>query len=87
MRLLASKASGITALEDLKGKIIGASDMGAPDKNFFSIRLAKRGIDPLSGVEWKVYPADMLSVALKKGEIQAFTLGDPLAGCCATATA
>ena len=78
MRLLASKASGITTLEDLKGKTIGASDMGAPDKNFFSIRLAKLGIDPLSGVEWKVFPADMLSVALQKGEIQAFTLGDPM---------
>lgn len=78
MRLLASGASGITRLEDLKGRTIGASDMGAPDKNFFSIRLAKLGIDPLNDVQWKVYPADMLSVALRKGEVQAFTLGDPL---------
>ncbi len=78
MRLLASKSSGITKLEDLKSKTIGANDMGAPDKNFFSIRLAKLGIDPLNDVQWKVYPADMLSVALQKGEIQAFTLGDPL---------
>src|SRR5208283_2140767 len=30
MRLLASKASGITRLEDLKGKTVGASDMAAP---------------------------------------------------------
>jgi NitT/TauT family transport system substrate-binding protein len=78
MRLLASKASGITRLEDLKGKTVGASDMAAPDKNFFSIRLAKLGIDPLADVEWKVYPADLLAVALRKGEVQAFTLGDPL---------
>ena len=78
MRLLASKASGITRLEDLTGKIVGANDMGAPDKNFFSIRLAKLGIDPVNEVQWKVYPADMLSLALQKGEIQAFTLGDPL---------
>jgi len=78
MRLLASKASGITRLEDLKGKTIGASDMAAPDKNFFSIRLAKLGIDPLADVEWKVYPADLLAVALRKAEVQAFTLGDPL---------
>jgi NitT/TauT family transport system substrate-binding protein len=78
MRLLASKASNINKLEDLKGRTIGASDMGAPDKNFFSIRLAKLGIDPLNGVQWKVYPADMLSVALQKGEVQAITLGDPL---------
>jgi NitT/TauT family transport system substrate-binding protein len=79
MRLLASKGSGITALADLKGKTVGTNDMGAPDKNFFSIRLAKLGIDPLSDVQWRVYPADLLPVALKKGEIQAFTLGDPLA--------
>jgi NitT/TauT family transport system substrate-binding protein len=78
MRLLASKASGIARLEDLKGKTVGASDMAAPDKNFFSIRLAKLGIDPLRDVEWKVYPADLLAVALQKGEVQAFTLGDPL---------
>lgn len=78
MRLLASKESGITKLEDLKDKVVGTNDMGAPDKNFFSIRLAKLGIDPLNDVQWKVYPADMLPVALQKGEIQALTLGDPL---------
>jgi NitT/TauT family transport system substrate-binding protein len=79
MRLLASKESGITSLEQLKGKTVGVADLGSPDKNFFSIRLAKLGIDPLTGVEWKVYPADLLAVALKKGEVQAFTGGDPLA--------
>jgi NitT/TauT family transport system substrate-binding protein len=78
MRLLAAKSSGITKLEDLKGKVVGTNDMGAPDKNFFSIRLAKLGIDPNNDVQWKVYPADVLSIALQKGEIQAFTLGDPL---------
>jgi sulfonate transport system substrate-binding protein len=78
MRLLAAKASGITKLEDLKGKTVGASDMAAPDKNFFSIRLARLGIDPISDVQWKVFPADLLPVALQKGEVQAFTQGDPL---------
>ncbi|MEJ0019207.1 MAG: ABC transporter substrate-binding protein [Acetobacteraceae bacterium] len=78
MRLLASKASGVGSIEDLKGKTVGASDMAAPDKNFFSIRLAKLGIDPNKDVQWKVFPADLLPVALQKGEIQAFTLGDPL---------
>src|ERR1700722_2110730 len=56
MRLLAAKASDITKLEDLKGKAIGANDMGAPDKNCFSIRLAKLGIDPLNDVQWRVFP-------------------------------
>jgi NitT/TauT family transport system substrate-binding protein len=79
MRLLAAKGSGITSLEQLKGKVVGVNDLGAPDKNFFSIRLSKLGFDPLTDVEWKVFPADLLSVALQKGEIQAFTAGDPLA--------
>jgi NitT/TauT family transport system substrate-binding protein len=78
MRLLAAKGSGINSLEHIKGKVVGVNDLGAPDKNFFSIRLAKLGIDPLTEVEWKVFPADLLPVALQKGEIQAFTLGDPL---------
>jgi NitT/TauT family transport system substrate-binding protein len=78
MRLLAAKSSGIASMEDLKGKTIGTADLGAPDKNFFSIRLAKLGFDPLTDVEWKVFPPDLLPVALQKGEIQAFTLGDPL---------
>ena len=78
MRRLAAGNSAITSLEQLKGKAIGTADLGAPDKNFFSIRLAKLGLDPLTDVQWKVFPPDLLPVALHKGEIQAFTLGDPL---------
>ena len=29
-------------------------------------------------MDWRVFPADLLPIALKKGEIQAFTGGDPL---------
>jgi NitT/TauT family transport system substrate-binding protein len=78
LRLLTAPGSGITRLEDLKGKTIGVADLGAPDKNFFSIRLAKLGIDPQSDVDWKVFPPDLLAVALSKGEVHAFSAGDPL---------
>lgn len=78
MRLLAKPNGGVKGLADLKGKAVGVSDLAAPDKNFFSIRLAKLGIDPLKDVDWRAFPADLLPVALQKGEIQAFTLGDPL---------
>ena len=78
MRLFATKASGIGTLADLKGKTIGVTDMAAPDKNFFAIRLAKLGIDPNGDVTFRVFPADLLPVALKKGEVDAFALGDPL---------
>jgi NitT/TauT family transport system substrate-binding protein len=78
MRLLAAPGSGITGIADLKGKTIGVSDMAAPDKNFFSILAAKQGLDPNTDINWRQYPADLLGVALKKGEVDAFTGGDPL---------
>jgi NitT/TauT family transport system substrate-binding protein len=40
---------------------------------------AKRGLDPAADINWKQYPADLLSTALGKGEVQAIALGDPLA--------
>jgi NitT/TauT family transport system substrate-binding protein len=79
MRLLTTKGSSITTLQDLRFKTVGVADLGAPDKNFFSIRLARLGLDPQTDVDWKVYPADLMPIALQKGEIQAFSLGDPLA--------
>ncbi len=78
MRLFSQAGSPIKALADLKGKRVGVSDMAAPDRNFFSIALMRQGIDPVSEVDWKVFPADLLGVALKKGEIDVMSLGDPL---------
>lgn len=78
MRLFATPASGITKIADLKGKAIGVTDLAAPDRNFFSIMLHQAGVDPNKEVEWKVFPGDILPVALKKGEVQAFCQGDPL---------
>src|SRR5690606_13541254 len=75
MRLLASKGSGITDIKGLKGKTVAVSDMAAPDKNFFSILLQKEGIDPNKEVEWRQYPADLLGLAVQKGEAQALAAG------------
>jgi len=79
MRLLAAHDSEINGVADLKGKTVGVNDLGAPDKNFFSIVAAKLGLDPVRDIDWKVFPADLLPVALRRGDIQAFTQGDPLA--------
>jgi NitT/TauT family transport system substrate-binding protein len=79
MRLFAAAGSGITRIEDLKGKVVGTGDLASPDHNFFSIMAAKAGLDPNTDLTWRAYPADLLSVALRKGEIQALTLSDPLA--------
>ncbi|WP_169293527.1 ABC transporter substrate-binding protein [Advenella sp. EE-W14] len=77
VRLLGHKASGVNQLSDLKGKTVGVSDLAAPGKHFFTILLAKNGIDPDKDITWRQYPADLLGIAVDKGEIQAIADGDP----------
>ncbi|MBV9828901.1 MAG: ABC transporter substrate-binding protein [Alphaproteobacteria bacterium] len=78
MRLLTDASSDITGITGLKGKTVGVTDLAAPDKNFFSIMAAKAGVDPVREIEWRAFPADLLPVALQRGDIHAFTQGDPL---------
>lgn len=77
IRLLGSKAAAITSLESLRGKTIAISDQASPAKNFCSIEFAKNGIDPVKDVDWRQYPADLLALAVEKGEAQALTDNDP----------
>lgn len=77
VRLVGSREAGVTELGALKGKTIGVSDMASPGKNFFSILLNKNGIDANRDVAWRQYPADLLDIAVAKGEIQAIADGDP----------
>ncbi|MBV8334850.1 MAG: ABC transporter substrate-binding protein, partial [Alphaproteobacteria bacterium] len=78
IRLLGSKAANIDGLESLPGKAIGISDQASPAKNFFAIFLAKNGINPVQEVEWRQYPANLLALAVDKGEVQALAEIDPL---------
>src|SRR6202022_3971453 len=50
-----------------------------PDKNFFSIQLARQGIDPNKDVDWRAYPGNLLQLAVEKREVQAFLASDPIA--------
>jgi NitT/TauT family transport system substrate-binding protein len=77
IRLLAKADSGITTIPHLRGKTIGVTSMVAAAKNFYAIQLVKAGIDPNSEVEWRAYPADLLDVAAKKGEIDVIADADP----------
>src|SRR5580698_2941415 len=79
MRVISRVGSGVDKLADLKGKVVAVGDLGGPDKNFFSIQLAKIGIDPTSEVDWRVYPGNVVNVAADKGEVHAFLASDPLA--------
>ena len=76
-RLVTQKGSGITSIASLKGKTIGVADLGGPGRNFFAIVMKKQGLDPERDVQWRQYPADLLGVALQKGEIQAAADNDP----------
>lgn len=78
LRLVAVQGSGIGSdVKSFKGKVIGVSDLNSPAKQFYAIHLAKRGLDVDKDVDWRVYPADLLDMAVKKGEIQAIADGDP----------
>jgi NitT/TauT family transport system substrate-binding protein len=79
MRALVPVKSDIKSVADLKGKTVAIGDLAGPDKNFFSIQLAKAGIDPNKDVDWKQYPGNLLRLAAEKGEAQAFLAADPLA--------
>ncbi|BCK75865.1 NitT/TauT family transport system substrate-binding protein [Acetobacter aceti NBRC 14818] len=78
MYLMAAHDSAIRSLSDLKGKTVGVTDMGGPDRNFFSIRLKEVGIDPETDVSWRAFPPDLLPLALQRGEVQAISDADPV---------
>ncbi|HUB47173.1 MAG TPA: ABC transporter substrate-binding protein, partial [Acetobacteraceae bacterium] len=64
IRLLSTPASGITTIAGLQGKTVGTFNMASPDKIFISVLAAKHGVD-LNEIDWRVYPPDLLGVALQ----------------------
>ncbi|NEW04872.1 ABC transporter substrate-binding protein [Paenibacillus sp. SYP-B3998] len=79
IQAVAPAHSGITAVKDLKGKIIGVDAIGGGPMITLSIELKKLGIDPKKDVQWRVYPSDQLVTAAEKKEIDAFIVWDPAA--------
>ncbi|MCD0415759.1 ABC transporter substrate-binding protein [Rubrivivax sp. JA1024] len=79
LRAIAPTGSEISKVTDLKGKVVAIDDQAGPGKNFFSIQLAKAGVDPARDVEWKQYPGNLVRLAVEKGEAQAALASDPLA--------
>ena len=77
LRLLGARSANVTDIASLKGKTIAISDQASPAKNFFALLLADAGIDPEREVEWRQYPADLLNLAVEKGEAQALADADP----------
>ncbi|MBV9826634.1 MAG: ABC transporter substrate-binding protein [Alphaproteobacteria bacterium] len=77
IHLLAPTKSGITRLDQLRGKTIGVTTMVSASKNFYSIQLAKLGIDPNTDVQWRAFPGDLLGAAALKGDVDVIADADP----------
>ena len=74
--LIASRDAGIETLQDLRGKRIGMSDLSSPMKLLYEIHLNKNGVPPDS-ITWRQFPSDVFTIAVQKGEIEAFADGHP----------
>ncbi|HEY0235846.1 MAG TPA: ABC transporter substrate-binding protein [Afipia sp.] len=78
LRAIVPAKSDIKSLTDLKGKTIAVGDLAGAEKNFFSIQLAKAGVDPATEVDWRSYPGNLLRLAAEKGEVHAILGTDPI---------
>lgn len=78
-RLLASKASGVTDISQVKGKRIATWEAGSPPKVAFSVALAKAGLDPEQDVEWVYTPFDLVGETIKRGNADLGAHMDPWA--------
>jgi NitT/TauT family transport system substrate-binding protein len=80
IRVLGSRRAGITdAIESLRGKTVGLSEISGAGRNALAVLLKANGLDPNRDVEWKAFPAPLLAAAIAKGEIHAFVDADPIA--------
>ena len=77
VRMVGYAPAGVTTIKSLKGKTIAVSDLNSPGKNFFSVLVAKAGLDPERDVSWRQFPGDMLGLAVEKGEAHAIADADP----------
>jgi NitT/TauT family transport system substrate-binding protein len=78
LRLLVAEDGGINTIADLRGKTVAIADLSSPAKHFFSIQLAKQGIDPEAEVDWRVFPGELLGAVIDRGEAQGIAHWDPL---------
>ena len=78
LRVQTTPNSPIHKVQDLKGKRIGVPGMGTPPFVFANRVLGTHGVDPSTEIEWKVFPAGELGLALSKGEVDAVADAEPI---------
>jgi NitT/TauT family transport system substrate-binding protein len=77
LRLVTDKKLGITDLAGLKGKTLATDQIGGSAHSFFSVVLAKAGIDPQKDVKFVAYPGAQLETAVQRGEVAGVAAADP----------
>jgi NitT/TauT family transport system substrate-binding protein len=78
LRVQASTKGDIHSIKDLRGKRIGVPGMGTPPFIFANRVLGANGIDPGKEIDWRVFPAGELGLALDKGEVDAVADSEPI---------
>ena len=78
LRVQGSVGRGPQTVADLRGKKIGVPGMGTPPFIFANRVLGANGIDAMKEIEWRVFPAGELGLALEKGEIDAIADSEPI---------
>ncbi len=78
LRVQASTKGKIKKVADLRGKKIGVPGMGTPPFIFANRVLGANGIDAMKEIEWRVFPAGELGLALEKGEVDAVADSEPI---------
>jgi NitT/TauT family transport system substrate-binding protein len=78
LRVQAAANGPIRTIEDLRGKRIGVPGMGTPPFIFATRVLGANGIDPSKEIQWKVFPAGELGLAIDKGLVDAVANSEPI---------
>jgi NitT/TauT family transport system substrate-binding protein len=78
LRVQAGIKTDIKTVQHLRGKRIGVPGMGTPPFIFANRVLGANGIDAMKEIEWRVFPAGELGLALQKGEVDAVADSEPI---------
>jgi NitT/TauT family transport system substrate-binding protein len=78
LRVQTATDSPIHKIEDLRGKRIGVPGMGTPPFVFANRVFGTHGVDASTEIQWKVFPAGELGLALRKGEVDAVADAEPI---------